>query len=122
MLIYESSKCFHGYPKKFNGSWYSSVLVHYYPEERDWIETDHELEAHYAVPPHWSREPLPEEAPLPRLEIVGSSLKEPECPNDWCASQNTVKWGGPGEEGQWIAPTLERFPLEPEEVMWDEEL
>ena len=27
MLFYESSKCFHGRPRRFNGSWYSSVFV-----------------------------------------------------------------------------------------------
>jgi len=34
ILFYESSKCFHGRPRKFNGSWYSSIFVHYYPKVR----------------------------------------------------------------------------------------
>ena len=32
LLFYESSKCFHGRPHRFKGSWYSSVFVHYYPK------------------------------------------------------------------------------------------
>jgi hypothetical protein len=116
MLWYESSKLFHGHPKKFHGSWHSSVLVHYYPQH--WNEQNHELEAHYAVPPHWSQsiEAQPEDeeqnVPPPRLEMVGSSMKEPDCPNEWCATLDSVKWSGPGEAGKWIAPTLERFPFE----------
>jgi predicted 2-oxoglutarate/Fe(II)-dependent dioxygenase YbiX len=31
ILFYESSKCLHGRPRPFNGSWYTSVFVHYYP-------------------------------------------------------------------------------------------
>jgi len=34
MLFYESSKCLHGRPRKFNGDWYSSLFVHYKPA--DW--------------------------------------------------------------------------------------
>jgi hypothetical protein len=32
----ESSKCVHGRPSKFNGSWYSSVFVHFAPASIDW--------------------------------------------------------------------------------------
>jgi len=32
MLFYESSKLWHGRPKRLNGSWYSSIFVHYYPK------------------------------------------------------------------------------------------
>uniref|UniRef100_A0A7S4MID0 Fe2OG dioxygenase domain-containing protein n=2 Tax=Odontella aurita TaxID=265563 RepID=A0A7S4MID0_9STRA len=31
MLFYESSKCLHGRPRNFTGSWYSSIFVHYHP-------------------------------------------------------------------------------------------
>lgn len=31
MLFYESSKCFHGRPHTFKGSWYSSIFTHYSP-------------------------------------------------------------------------------------------
>lgn len=35
LLFYESSKCVHGRPKKFQGSWYTSMFLHYYPT-LDW--------------------------------------------------------------------------------------
>ena len=120
MLFYESSKCFHGRPKRLNGSWYSSVFVHYYPKH-GWFDQNHELEAHFAVPLHWGHTP-PAVKQYQSLELVGTALKEPGCPNEWCRSQDTVKWSGPGEAGVWIAPTFERYPFEPQEVVWNEEL
>jgi hypothetical protein len=129
MLFYESSKCFHGRPKKFIGSWYSSIFVHYYPTN-GWYEQNHELEAHYAVPPHWSQESQQQQQQQqdeslqtpPRMEMVDTSMREPDCPNNWCATMDSVKWSGPGEEGKWIAPTFERYPFEPRHVTWNEEL
>jgi hypothetical protein len=122
MLFYESSKCFHGRPKKLNGTWYSSLFVHYYPTH-GWMEIDREVEAVYAVPPHWSQraEPLPDEVVPPRLEMVGTSMREPDCPNAWCATMDSVKWSGPGEDGKWISPTFERYPFEPQRVIWNAE-
>jgi hypothetical protein len=135
MLFYESSKCFHGRPKKFNGSWYSSVFVHYFPTH-GWAEQDHALEAHYAVPPHW-RSGLAANTPTgsashqqdgsskmsyPQLTMFGTGMAELECPNEWCRTQDTVQWSGPGEPGYWIAPTFERFPFEPQKVDWNEDL
>ena len=35
LLFYESSKCFHGRPKKFNGDWYTSLFLHYSPVDWD---------------------------------------------------------------------------------------
>jgi hypothetical protein len=142
MLFYESSKCFHGRPKVFNGSWYSSLFVHYYPKY-GWFDQNHELEAHYAVPPRWAQQisssPSSDQqqqqqqqvdtssessrpTKIPRLEMVGSSMREPDCPNEWCGSLDSVKWSGPGEEGKWISPTFERFPFEPQHMTWNEEL
>ena len=34
MLFYESSKCIHGRPRNFTGSWYSSLFVHYHPTSK----------------------------------------------------------------------------------------
>lgn len=51
MLFYESSKCFHGRPENFNGSWYSSIFVHYRPSSVEWTSRDAKLEGHYGVPP-----------------------------------------------------------------------
>ena len=114
MLFYESSKCYHGRPRRLNGSWYSSIFVHYYPSE-GWYEQNHELEAHYAVPPHWSRDPVGPRQ-YQRLEMVGTSLRQPDCPDDWCATQNSVKWSGPGKMGYYITPTMEQVPFHPKEI------
>jgi hypothetical protein len=111
ILFYESSKCVHGRPTKFNGSWYTSLFVHYYPKE-GWNDVDHELEAHYAVPPLWSEDPVGEPT-LPKLQMVETSFAEPECPHSWCRSQNTIRWSGPAEHGYLIRPTQERVPFHP---------
>lgn len=100
MLFYESSKCIHGRPKRFKGSWYTSLFVHYRPEE--WDEEAAVLETHYAIPPHWHTA----EPPDPRLEevvMIGTSMKEPDCPDEWCGTKDTVKWNGPGIEGKVIS-------------------
>lgn len=110
ILFYESSKCLHGRPKAFNGSWYSSIFIHYYPTD-GWQEEDHTMRAHYIIPPGWNAvEQDKKETPL---KMVGTSFKEPECPNGWCGTQDTVKWSGPGEEGYWIDPNGVRHPFEP---------
>ena len=113
MLFYESSKCFHGRPHRFKGSWYSSVFVHYYPKF-GWKETDHDLEKHYAVPPIWN-DPPTSHFEIPLL-MAGTGMKEPSCPNDWCQTQHTIQWSGPGEKGYWIAPTMEKFPFTPKKL------
>jgi len=113
LLFYESSKCFHGRPHRFKGSWYSSVFVHYYPKY-GWEEIDHNLEKHYAIPPHWSDTPTHHfETPL---QMVGTGLREPTCPNNWCQTDHTVKWSGPGEVGYWIAPSMEKIPFDPKPI------
>jgi len=113
ILFYESSKCFHGRPSKFNGSWYSSVFVHYYPKE-GWAETDHTLEKNIAVPPIWNQSPTTKnETPL---QMLGTGMKEPSCPNEWCRTQDSIKWSGPGTEGYWIAPNMEKYPFQPKEL------
>lgn len=100
MLFYESSKCFHGRPHTFKGSWYSSIFVHYYPV--GWDTEKRNMEMHYAVPPHWNKEPE-WETNFNGLAVVGTSLKEPHCPNVWCATANSLKWNGPGVEGKVIS-------------------
>ena len=140
ILFYESTKCFHGRPRRLNGSWYSSLFVHCkcslnvasltgtnglllnshrnivffspdYPS-KDWYDLNHELEAHYAVPPQWAEDP-----PLPkkqmRLEMVGTSMRHPDCDDGWCYTKDAVKWGGPGIENYWITPTQEKIPFHP---------
>lgn len=97
MLFYESAKCIHGRPRPFNGTWYSSIFVHYYPKE-NWDKDSRVVESHYAVPPIW-KEPTPTDPDLDLMEVDGTSFTEPNCPYGWCESVNTVKWFGPAKEG-----------------------
>ena len=55
VLLYESSKCFHGRPARYVGGWYSSLFTHYYPV--GWDGGAIEMDAHYRVPPDWSEAP-----------------------------------------------------------------
>lgn len=96
MLFYESSKCIHGRPRKFNGSWYSSIFIHYFPV--DWNQDQMELETHYAIPAHWHTA-QPRSRELEELTMVGTSMREPECPDFWCGVKDTVKWNGPAKDG-----------------------
>jgi len=104
MLFYESSKCFHGRPKTFKGSWYSSIFVHYYPV--DWDTVSRDMESHYAVPPVWSKQYAPPgDDGLEKLVMVGTSMKEPDCDHVWCALNDPVTWTGPAKEGEVISAT-----------------
>mmetsp|Transcript_6269 Transcript_6269/g.9640 ORF Transcript_6269/g.9640 Transcript_6269/m.9640 type:complete len:349 (+) Transcript_6269:98-1144(+) len=113
MLFYESSKCFHGRPKKFIGSWYSSIFVHYYPKD-NWDRNGRELEGHYAIPEHW-RDVSEEPEQHAKAHVVGTGLIEPECEGNWCLLSESVKWKGPAEDGMVITANGEMFPLYDEE-------
>lgn len=90
MLMYESSKCVHGRPKRFRGSFYSSLFLHYAPV--GW-SVEERRENHFRVPPTWRESVVRGDAePLVTLE---TSLKEPQCPHDWCGLKNTVAVRGP---------------------------
>lgn len=114
ILFYESSKCFHGRPKRFNGSWYSSVFVHYYPKY-GWEEQDHALERHYTVPPNWAMD-YHNLYEIP-LKMTGTGLSEPTCPHEWCNTEQTIRWSGPGKEGYWIAPNGDEVPFDPKPLL-----
>lgn len=93
MLLYESSKCFHGRPKRFNGSWYTSLFTHYYPV--DWHQEEMNLEAHFWVPPDWAEVPEQTIEGLEVLEVEETSFKEPGCEHGWCGMKDTTKWERP---------------------------
>jgi hypothetical protein len=101
MLFYESSKCIHGRPRPFNGSWYTSIFVHYYPAE-NWESGTRDLETHYAIPPEWATPSPGVDPEVDAIQMVSTSFTEPGCPDGWCNSENTVKWYGPAKEGVWI--------------------
>jgi len=92
LLFYESSKCVHGRPKKFNGSWYTSLFLHYYPS-LDWdLKTELSDEVHYRVPPSWNEQNTTK---LEVEELVvrsgGVTMFEPACEDKWCGLNDSVK-------------------------------
>ena len=96
MLLYESSKCFHGRPAKMKGTWYSSLFLHYYP--RDWDVNQVTDDIHYRIPPSWiypSREGGTTIDQEEELVVVSTSFKEPYCKHEWCSMADTTKWYGP---------------------------
>jgi hypothetical protein len=124
MLLYESSKCFHGRPKRYNGQWYSSLFTHYYPV--DWRAEEIEMDTHYRVPPDWTDVPTKEEEGddelLPTLVVMETSFSEPECEYGWCGMRNTLKWERPPdglEVGQVLSGDgkIQSLRLENEEVV-----
>lgn len=119
ILFYESSKCLHGRPKMFNGGLYSSVFIHFYPKY-GYQDEDHQARAHYIVPPGWADDMQEGQKKEEALKMVGTSFKEPGCPNGWCGTQNTIKWSGPGEDGFWIDPTGGKHPFTPKRYSSDE--
>ena len=121
MLLYESSKCFHGRPIPLHGSWYTSIFVHYYPKYEEWTTRDHFQEMFFSVPPKWNEEFLLEHrdgqrqrhsqqqsqsqqsqssslSKLPALELTDFTFTEPSCPNKWCNSQHAIPF--PSSHGQ----------------------
>lgn len=99
MFLYESAKCMHGRPIPLNGSWFTSLFLHYAP--RDWPFALQDLEAKYAIPDHWEEvRPYDDAANnLPRLTMVDTGMMEPDCPNQWCGSGEAVSWEGPAKPG-----------------------
>jgi hypothetical protein len=100
MLLYESSKCFHGRPRRYVGGWYSSLFTHYYPVGWDDVEEGIEMKAHYRVPPDWSEEAPKEggeggEGGAAELVVSETSFSEPDCMEGWCGLVDTIVWERP---------------------------
>jgi hypothetical protein len=99
LLFYESSKCLHGRPRTFHGSWYSSIFVHYYP--KNWDTAHFHEEFNFAVPPHWSEDwNGHEDDGLEQLVMTESAMEEPECDNGWCSLTESKKWKIMTEQGK----------------------
>uniref|UniRef100_A0A7S4IRW5 Uncharacterized protein n=1 Tax=Odontella aurita TaxID=265563 RepID=A0A7S4IRW5_9STRA len=94
MLLYESSKCMHGRPSKFSGSWYSSLFTHYMPS--NWDGDKIWMDAQYRIPPTWMHQTRHENGE-DELAVVETSFHEPGCKNNWCALKDSLKWRGPAE-------------------------
>lgn len=72
---------------------------------------ERELESHYGVPEHWADDIPEDEEDVEPLEMVGTSMKEPTCEDNWCALQNSVKWFGPAKYGEVLTTGGITFPL-----------
>jgi hypothetical protein len=96
LLLYESAKNFHGRPTYFDGSFYTSLFVHFQPKNPEWRRHDHDLDSHYAVPPDWF-EVVPSDEP--RVIVHGTSIMMPDCPDSWCPLSDAEQYEGPGEYG-----------------------
>ena len=86
------------------------MFAHYYPLHgyREGFDNDEKI---YAIPRHWEVEPTSKEET--RIQMHGTAMEEPDCPNHWCRTETSIKWSGPGEDGVWIAPNGERYPFDP---------
>ena len=98
ILLYESAKNLHEHPHKFNGDWYTSLFIHFYPKDQTWSSRDHHLDSHYAIPEDEWYNTLPSN--YPEIRLFGTSMMEPECPDSWCHLLNAVELEGPGEYAQ----------------------
>ena len=96
----ESSKCWHGRPRRFEGEWYTSLFIHYYPA--DWKYTYNNLDVHYRIPEEWHKV-LPPKPGLEKLIMAETSAYEPECEDTWCSLNNTIKWDVRGEFGKYLS-------------------
>lgn len=102
LLLYEAAKLYHGRPRPFKGSWYTSLFSHYYPLH--WDTENYHLEGHYAIPPIWFEDAEISDKHVNRLELVGTGLNEPDCVDGWSALDNSVKLKGPGIDGVILSP------------------
>jgi len=117
MVFYESSKLFHGRPRKFDGSWYSSLFLHYYPKNWD-ISGAKIDEYHFGIPPTWNNHiPLPEG--IEPAEMFGMGMEEPNCPDSWCNNVMAMKYKGPAKAEALTSSNGER-ELKPREVKENE--
>mmetsp|Transcript_12344 Transcript_12344/g.20908 ORF Transcript_12344/g.20908 Transcript_12344/m.20908 type:complete len:123 (+) Transcript_12344:58-426(+) len=97
--MYESSKCLHGRPRRFHGTYYSSLFLHYAPI--DWNK-EGRLDNHFRVPPLWYEKSIRDDPE--RLQVVKTSLKEPQCPHEWCGLENAITVSGPVDYGKVLLP------------------
>jgi hypothetical protein len=109
VLLYESAKNTHGRPTKFNGDWYTSLFVHFYPKGEWWARENHDALSQYAIPPNWNL--LLPDSNFPELQVVGASIYEPSCASSWCNLMNAVEVEGPGEYGTVLTAHGKRYSL-----------
>jgi len=102
MLMYESSKIYHGRPRTFHGSWYSSIFCHYYPVA--WDTQNQHWEPHYAIPPFWFEDAPTNDTKWEKLSITGTGIQEKEAVDGWSALSGAMQWKGPFTQGVFTTP------------------
>lgn len=118
LLLYESSKCWHGRLRRMDGKWYTSLYLHYRPEYdhrsgKTWSDQVDEMEwkIHHRLPPQWYKQHTaavaadkggtaatddddnnssPNTVHPERLVLRSSSAYEVGCPDNWCAMKDSV--------------------------------
>jgi len=113
LLLYESSKCLHGRPRRFNGAWYSSLFIHYRPKW--WNAEQVTDDIVNRIPPSWDKV-MPREDRLEQIIVRGTSLREPECEHDWCALKGARQWRRPVKEGEVLSGSGEIKDLQLDQV------
>mmetsp|Transcript_39576 Transcript_39576/g.105579 ORF Transcript_39576/g.105579 Transcript_39576/m.105579 type:complete len:173 (+) Transcript_39576:494-1012(+) len=84
MLFYESSKIMHGRPRRFEGSWYTSMFLHYQPVGWDPAIA---MDTTYRIPPDWEA-------------TRRGRFFEPGCEDLWCGLKHAEQWRGPAGPAQ----------------------
>jgi hypothetical protein len=83
--------------------------VHYYPTFGSKENFDQRAKVD-AIPPQWAEVPtVKHEIPL---QMHGTTMEEPTCPNYWCNTEFSKKWSGPGEDGYILDPNGEKRVLD----------
>jgi len=95
ILFYESSKLLHGRPRRFNGEWYSSIFLHYYP--KGWDGEGLKLDSHYRIPETWFENfSSPSKSKFSKggsefLQMMGTSFVEPFYEDGVSGLKNSIK-------------------------------
>ena len=97
LILYESSKCMHGRPRRLDGKWYTSLFVHFAPSHLTATIDKQIMDTHYRIPPHW---PIRVESTtatdhVDAYEMIDTYCKEPTCPEEWCGLNESVVVRGP---------------------------
>jgi hypothetical protein len=127
LLLYESSKCWHGRPRRMVGAWYTSLFLHYHPINappssagapvvpfQEYMES-FEWRLHHRVPPHWNlRHENPDYGDVENLVMPDTFAYEPSCPDEWCLLQDSImlQQPTPQEHGKVITSNGEVHDLQ----------
>lgn len=108
MLLYESSKCWHGRPRRMDGNWYTSLFVHFRPvyaptSEKQLPFTDYveglDSRIQHRIPPHWSeRHETTTNVVSPKFVMPDTFGYEPDCIDGWCSLEGSTLIEGPAPE------------------------